>query len=124
MSILLLDTNIISDMMRNLEGRAATRAREASVHRGTDALYTSIVVQCELEYGLARKPGARLLTAYRGVMQSIEVLPLDESVAAHGFGNFGQGVGGRLAHGLAPECGSKVHFYASVFDAVGRMLHV
>ena len=43
MSILLLDTNIISDMMRNLEGRAATRAREASVHRGTDALYTSIV---------------------------------------------------------------------------------
>ena len=83
MSILMLDTNIISDMMRNIEGRAATRAREASVHRGTDALYTSIVVQCELEYGLARKPGARLLTAYRGVMQSIEVLPLDESVAAH-----------------------------------------
>lgn len=83
MSILLLDTNIISDMMRNLEGRAATRAREASIHRGADALYTSIVVRCELEYGLARKPGARLLTAYRGVMQAIEVLPLDESVAAH-----------------------------------------
>ena len=37
MSILLLDTNIISDMMRNLEGRAATRARQASVHRGADA---------------------------------------------------------------------------------------
>ena len=83
MSILLLDTNIISDMMRNLEGRAATRARQASVHRGADSLYTSVVVQCELEYGLARKPGARLFTAYRGVMESIEVLPLDDSVAAH-----------------------------------------
>ena len=83
MSILFLDTNIISDMMRNLQGPAATQAKRASVSRGAEALCTSTVVQCELEYGLLRKGSARLQAAYQRVMESIEVLPLDPHVAAH-----------------------------------------
>ena len=83
MSALFLDTNIISDMMRDLQGRAATRAKQASIHRGDEALFTSTVVQCELEYGLARKPSPRLQLAYQTVMDSIEVLPLDHTVSAH-----------------------------------------
>jgi tRNA(fMet)-specific endonuclease VapC len=75
MSILFLDTNIISDMMRDLQGAAATRAKLASIERGDDTLYTSTVVQCELEYGIAR--------AYKAVMDTIEVLPLDPTVSAH-----------------------------------------
>jgi tRNA(fMet)-specific endonuclease VapC len=83
MSILFLDTNIISDMMRDLQGAAATRAKQASVQRGDDTLYTSTVVQCELEYGMARKSSPRLLAAYKAVMQTIEVLPLDHTVSVH-----------------------------------------
>ena len=77
MSILFLDTTIISDMMRDLQGAAATRAKLASIERGDDTLYTSTVVQCELEYGIARKSSPRLLAAYKAVMDTIEVLPLD-----------------------------------------------
>jgi tRNA(fMet)-specific endonuclease VapC len=83
MSPLLLDTNIISDMMRNLNGPAAQRARQASQTRGAEALCTSIVVQCELEFGLARRKNARLDVAYRAVMQSVEVMPMDSEVAGH-----------------------------------------
>jgi tRNA(fMet)-specific endonuclease VapC len=83
MSLLLLDTNIITDMMRNLQGLAAERARAASEVRGTDGLCTSIVVQCELEYGLARRHNPRLDIAYRAVMESVEVMPLDRDVASH-----------------------------------------
>ncbi len=83
MSLLLLDTNIISDMMRNLQGVAAGRARAASETRGAEPLCTSIVVQCELEFGLARTHSPRLEVAYRAVMPSIEVMPLDSEVAGH-----------------------------------------
>lgn len=83
MSILFLDTNIISDMMRDLQGAAATRAKQASVQRGDDTLCISTVVQCELEYGMARKSSPRLLAAYKAVMQTIEVLPLDHTVSVH-----------------------------------------
>ena len=83
MSILFLDTNIISDMMRDLQGAAATRAKLASIERGDDTLYTSTVVQCELEYGIARKSSPRLLAAYKAVMDTIEVLPLDPTVSVH-----------------------------------------
>ena len=83
MSILFLDTNIISDMMRNLRGPAATRAKLASHDRGTDALYTSVVVQCELEFGLLRNPIPRLQAAYEAVMNTVEVLPLEVRVVQH-----------------------------------------
>jgi tRNA(fMet)-specific endonuclease VapC len=79
----LLDTNVISDMMRNLQGVAAQRARTASQTRGSEALCTSIVVQCELEFGLARKSNPRLDVAYRAVMESVDVLPLGPDVASH-----------------------------------------
>lgn len=82
MSLLLLDTNIISDMMRNLQGIAAERACAASETRGAEALCTSIVVQCELEFGLARMHNPRLEIAYRAVMPAIDVMPLGSEVAS------------------------------------------
>lgn len=83
MTPLLLDTNIISDMMRNLQGPAAKRAMAANQLHGDQPLCTSVVVQCELEFGLARRTNARLEAAYRGVMATVDVLPLDEKVAEH-----------------------------------------
>jgi len=46
----LLDTNILSDLVRNPAGIVATRIREV----GEDSICTSIVVSSELRYG-ARK---------------------------------------------------------------------
>lgn len=81
MSTLLLDTNIVSDMMRNLQGPAATRAMDYSRAHGAEALCISVVVQCELEYGLRRKPNRRLQAAYENILETLTVLPIEASIS-------------------------------------------
>jgi tRNA(fMet)-specific endonuclease VapC len=84
MTGLMLDTNIISDMMRNLQGPAAKRAIAISATEsgGTRGLCTSVIVQCELEFGLARQPNPRLQIAYDAVMQTVDVLPLTKDIVS------------------------------------------
>ena len=53
----MLDTNIISDMIRNPAGKAAN----AMVREGDAAVCTSIVVASELRYGCFRKGSTKLL---------------------------------------------------------------
>jgi tRNA(fMet)-specific endonuclease VapC len=69
----LLDTNIISDIIRDPHGRAARRI-EAVGHR---EICTSIVVAAELRYGCAKKGSAKLLARVKSVLETIPVLPLD-----------------------------------------------
>jgi len=72
----LLDTNILTDLIKNPGGRV--RERIATI--GEANICTSIVVACELRFG-ARKKNAPLLTArIERLLQSIEVLPLDGDV--------------------------------------------
>ena len=80
-SSLFLDTNIISHFMRDATGLAAMRVMTAQ-DTGRKVM-TSIVVQCELEFGLSKRPSRRLELAYAEVMQRIDVLPLDTTVVAH-----------------------------------------
>jgi tRNA(fMet)-specific endonuclease VapC len=84
MTGLLLDTNIISDMMRNLQGPAAQRAIAISSTEsgGKRGLCTSVIVQCELEFGLARQPNPRLQIAYEAVIQTVDVLPLTKDIVS------------------------------------------
>lgn len=82
--IYLLDTNIISALMKSAiqeEGRRVAQ-RIAAAAPGW-RLTTSIVVQCELLYGLRRRSSERLLRRYDEVMELLEVLPLDIGVAPH-----------------------------------------
>ena len=74
----MLDTNIISDMIRNPAGKAAS----AAVRAGDGALCTSIVVASELRYGCARKGSAKLLAKVEELLAEIPVLPLDVPVDA------------------------------------------
>ncbi len=74
----MLDTNIISDMIRNPSGKAAS----AAAREGDGALCTSIVVASELRYGCARKGSARLLAKVEELLAEIPVLPLDVPVDA------------------------------------------
>ncbi|MBP6404276.1 MAG: type II toxin-antitoxin system VapC family toxin [Proteobacteria bacterium] len=79
----LLDTNVISRIMKDALGPDALQYR-ARLRREPDCeIVTSVVVQCELLFGLARRPSPRLQTAYELQMRQIPVLPLDESVSTH-----------------------------------------
>lgn len=69
----LLDTNIISDLVRNPQGRAAARVAEV----GADAVCTSVIVAAELRYGVAKSGSKRLARAVEAVLGEIAVLPFE-----------------------------------------------
>ncbi|MER9231034.1 type II toxin-antitoxin system VapC family toxin [Mesorhizobium sp. M0622] len=69
----MLDTNIISDMIRNPAGKAASAVQRV----GDAAVCTSIVVASELRYGCVRKGSAKLLKKVEELLAEIPVLPLD-----------------------------------------------
>jgi tRNA(fMet)-specific endonuclease VapC len=69
----MLDTNIISDLIRNPQGKAAKRIAKV----GEDNICTSIIVAAELRYGCAKSGSKRLLQAVEDLLDEIAVLPLD-----------------------------------------------
>jgi tRNA(fMet)-specific endonuclease VapC len=75
----LLDTNIISDILRNPRGAAADRLRRLEPQE----VATSIVVLGELRYGLSKKPHARLEAQLNAVLAALDVLPLDAPSEDH-----------------------------------------
>lgn len=71
----LLDTNILSELIRN---PASLEEKIAAV--GEPNLCTSIVVACELRFG-ARKKGSELLTQrVEKLLSTLDVMPLDKDV--------------------------------------------
>ena len=72
----LLDTNILSDTMRNPQG--ALRQRIEVV--GSDAVYTSVIVAAELRFGVAKSGSQRLARNLDEVLRPIEVVPFGEPV--------------------------------------------
>ncbi len=69
----MLDTNVISDLIRNPQGRAAKRIAEV----GEDNVCTSIIVAAELRYGCAKSDSKRLIKAVEDLLGEISVLPFD-----------------------------------------------
>ena len=67
----LLDTNILSDLVRNPNGRVMQRIRDV----GEAQVCTSIIVAAELRYGAAKKGSPRLKAQVEAVLGHIEVLP-------------------------------------------------
>ena len=68
----MLDTNIISELIRNPAGPAAQRARAAG-----RAVCVSIIVAAELRYGCAKKGSPRLLRKIEEFLSKVPVLPFD-----------------------------------------------
>jgi len=68
----MLDTNIISDMVKHPGGSAARRGRAVQ-----EQLYTSIIVASELRYGCAKKSSRELLQKVEDILDEIGVLALD-----------------------------------------------
>lgn len=73
MSGYLLDTNIISDIIRNPFGPVSTRIENID----PKAICTSIVVAAELRYGCAKKGSAKLRAKVESLLATIPVLPLE-----------------------------------------------
>jgi tRNA(fMet)-specific endonuclease VapC len=70
----LLDTNIVSDLLRNPGGRAARRLAVV----GDAAVCTSIVVACELRYGAAKKGSPQLSERVEVLLGSLDVIAVDK----------------------------------------------
>ena len=77
----MLDTNVISEIVKNPKGRAAERARACK-----DRLCTSIVVASELRYGCAKKGSPELLRRVEEILDEIGVIALDVPADAE-YGN-------------------------------------
>ena len=80
MTLYMLDTNIISDLIKNPQGKAAKRVAKV----GEDNICTSIIVAAELRYGCAKSGSERLLKAVEDLLGEIDVLPFDVADADYG----------------------------------------
>jgi tRNA(fMet)-specific endonuclease VapC len=74
----LLDTNIISDLVRHPTGAIFQRIAQV----GEESICTSIVVLCELRYGAQKSGSARLKQQLEQILARMIVLPLDPPVDA------------------------------------------
>jgi tRNA(fMet)-specific endonuclease VapC len=69
----LLDTNVVSDLVRNPRGRIAERLREV----GEDDVFTSVIVVAELRDGAAKKGSPRLSAQLELVLGALKILPFE-----------------------------------------------
>lgn len=68
----LLDTNIISNLVRNPRGPVFEQIKKV----GEKTICTSIVVAAELRYGIRKKSSDRLSRQVEAVLSHIDILPL------------------------------------------------
>lgn len=69
----LLDTNIISDLIRSPQGRVMEHIRSV----GEAHVCTSIIVAAELRYGVTKRGSARLTSQLDAVLCALDVLPFE-----------------------------------------------
>lgn len=69
----LLDTNIVSNLVRHPQGRVAAKIAEI----GEERVATSIIVAAELRYGAAKKGSPRLSAQLEAVLRALEVMALE-----------------------------------------------
>lgn len=70
----LLDTSIISDVVRNPQGKVADQIKQV----GDDSICTSIIVACELRFGAGKKGSAKLTSQLEAILSAIVILPLSK----------------------------------------------
>ena len=78
----LIDTNILSDVVRHPQGRVADRVSALA----KEAVCTSIIVVAELRFGAIRRGSARLTVQLETVLEGIDVLAF-EKPAGIAYGN-------------------------------------
>lgn len=69
----MLDTNVLSDLVRNPQGVVAKRISAVGEHQ----VCTSIIVAVELRYGAVKRGSERLTRQLEAILSALEILPLD-----------------------------------------------
>jgi len=72
----LLDTNILSDLVRHPQGLVAARISVV----GEDAVCTSIIIAAELRFGAAKSGSGKLVDRVDLILSALEILPLEAPV--------------------------------------------
>lgn len=72
----LLDTNIISDLIKDPQGVVMQRIEQL----GEDEVATSIIVAAELRFGAEKKGSAPLIERVNAILSRMNVLPLVQDV--------------------------------------------
>lgn len=75
----LLDTNILSDLIRHPQGTVANRISSA----GEDTVCTSIVVAAELRFGAKKSGSRKLADRIDLILSALDVLPLEQPADRH-----------------------------------------
>lgn len=70
----LLDTNIISDLVRNPNGIIRDRIAEV----GEEAICTSIIVTSELHFGVVKKGLKKLRNQLEVILSAMTIIPFEE----------------------------------------------
>lgn len=78
----LLDTNILSDLLKNPQGKAAQKI-SSLLPQERDSLATSIIAAAELRYGAAKSGSPILAGRVDQLLEAIEVLPLEAKADEH-----------------------------------------
>jgi tRNA(fMet)-specific endonuclease VapC len=74
----LLDTNIVSNVIRDPGGRVTQRIREV----GESQVCTSVIVSAELRFGAAKKGSERLTARLDAVLRALQVIPFESPADA------------------------------------------
>ncbi|MGA8260618.1 MAG: PIN domain-containing protein, partial [Arenicellales bacterium] len=69
----LLDTNIVSDLVRHPQGSVVEHIRRV----GEAQVCTSIIVAAELRYGAEKKGSQRLTAQLEAVLGALDVVPFE-----------------------------------------------
>jgi tRNA(fMet)-specific endonuclease VapC len=75
----LLDTNILSDLLRQPQGRVFQQISAV----GEDKICTSLIVICELRFGIAKRGSLRLAQSLERTLIALPILPLEPPIAQH-----------------------------------------
>jgi tRNA(fMet)-specific endonuclease VapC len=78
----LLDTNILSDLIRNPQGSVANKIAALSADE-RDALATSVIVAAEMRYGAAKKRSPNLSSRVDQVLEAVDILPFEPEADRH-----------------------------------------
>jgi tRNA(fMet)-specific endonuclease VapC len=75
-ALYLLDTNTLSNLIRQPQGRVAERIEEV----GEENVMTSVIVACELRYGAAKRGSRRLTKQVEAVLGALTIRALESDV--------------------------------------------
>ncbi|MDH4412992.1 MAG: type II toxin-antitoxin system VapC family toxin [Rhizobium sp.] len=75
----MLDTNIVSDLIRNPHGTAAAMVERA----GDEQISISAIVASELRFGILKRNSERLTYLVEAILDRITILPYEDKEALH-----------------------------------------